>query len=126
MRQARFTNHLRFHRKRSGLSQNELARLIGYSNGVAVSRHERLSDDLPFDAVLRYQAVFRVEISVLFPSAHAAACEIVEASLKELERELHNSTAKGRSAAIIARKLEWMWRRSNPEAARLDDESSRA
>jgi transcriptional regulator with XRE-family HTH domain len=124
MRQARFTNHLRFHRKRSGLSQSELARLIGYPNGTAVSRHERLSAVPPLDAVLRYQVVFRVEISVLFPWANAEATEIVEASLKELECELHNSTAKGRSAAIIARKLEWMWRRSNPEAALLDDESA--
>jgi transcriptional regulator with XRE-family HTH domain len=126
MRQARFANHLRFHRKRSGLSQKELARLIGYPNEATVSRHERLSTIPPLDVALRYQAVFRVGISVLFPAAYEAACEIVEASLGELERELHNSTAKGRAAAIIARKLEWMWKRSNPEAARLDDESGRA
>ena len=126
MSQSNLANYLRYHRKRSGLSQRELARLVGYPNEATVSRHERLSVVPPLDIALRYHAVFRVEISALFPAAHEAACQIIEERLSELERELHNSTAKGRSAAIIARKLEWMWKRSNPEAARLDDESGRA
>jgi DNA-binding XRE family transcriptional regulator len=126
MTRSNLASYLRYHRKRSGLSQRELARLVGYPNETAVSRHERLSVAPPLDIALRYQAVFRVEISALFPTKYEAACEIVEGGLSKLERELHNSTAKGRSAAIIARKLEWMWKRSNPEAARLDDESGRA
>jgi DNA-binding XRE family transcriptional regulator len=125
MSQSKLANYLRYHRKRLGLNQRELARLIGYSNEVAVSRHERQSVTPPLEIALRYQAVFRVEISVLFPTAYEVACEIVEVGFSNLERELHDSTAKGRSAAIIARKLEWIWKRSNPEAARLDDESGR-
>lgn len=117
MRQTRLANLLRSHRKRSGLSQKELARLVGYPDETAVSRHERLRIAPSLDVALRYQAVFRVEISALFPAAYQAACEIAEASLEELKRELHNSTVKGRAAAIVARKIEWMWNRCNPEAS---------
>lgn len=126
MRRTRFANFLRSHRKRSGLSQKELARLVGYPDETAVSRHEQLRVTPSLDVALRYQAVFRVEISVLFPAAYGAACEIVEASIEELKDELHNSSAKGRAAAMVARKIEWMWKRHNPEAALLDDETDTA
>ncbi len=124
MQQVHRANYLRVHRKRSGLSQYELARLVGYPNETAVSRHERLSAVPPLDVALRYQAVFHVDIALLFPAEYAAACEFVEANLEEMKRELQDSNAKGRAATFVARKLEWMWKRSNPDAALFDDESS--
>ena len=115
MSHSHLASYLRTHRKQSGLSQRELARLLGYPDEGQVSRHERLYCVPPFQIALRYQAVFRVPISDLFPGAYETAKEAIEARLTQMEHDLHECSAKGRNAATIARKLEWMWERQNPE-----------
>jgi transcriptional regulator with XRE-family HTH domain len=115
MNQAHLASYLRSHRKRSGLSQKELAMLLGYPDEGPVSRHERLYCTPPFRVALGYEAVFRIPASKLFPAALQEISQDVEVRLKNLESQLQNSTVKGRKAVLIARKLEWMWARQNPE-----------
>lgn len=91
--------------------------LLGYPDEGQISRHERLQCSPPFRIALGYEAVFRVPVSKLFPAAFAEISEHVDARLKELEERLKQSTAKGRHAALIARKLEWMWERQNLDQA---------
>jgi hypothetical protein len=40
----------------------------------------------------------------------------VEERLQAFETELGNSTAIGRSAVPVARQMEWLWERQNPES----------
>jgi DNA-binding XRE family transcriptional regulator len=115
MNQSHLASYLHSHRKRSGLSQRELAHLLGYPDQGPVSRHERLCSVPPLMIALGYQAIFHVPVSDLFPGAYETTRQAIEERLEQLKDDLHQSSAKGRSAAMIARKLEWMWERENPE-----------
>jgi transcriptional regulator with XRE-family HTH domain len=99
---------LRTLRKRSGLSQKDLAHILGFYSAVAISRHER-SDSVPdLLTALGYEAIFRVPISELFPGMYQTVAVGIEERLAKMEDELHQSTAKGRNATPIARVLEFL------------------
>lgn len=115
MNQSYLASYLRYHRKRSGLSQKELAMLLGYPDEGPVSRHERLYCTPPFRIALGYETVFRIPASELFPATLQEISQDVEVRLTKLESQLSNSSVKGRKAVLIARKLEWMWARQNPK-----------
>lgn len=98
---------LRSLRRKSGLSQIELAQLLGFVSEVPVSRHER-SETVPnLLTALGYEVIFRVPVSELFPGLYRSVEAIVEERLTILEEDLQQSSAKGRKAALIARKLEF-------------------
>jgi DNA-binding XRE family transcriptional regulator len=104
-------SHVRVHRRKSGLSQTELAAILGTLGPVGISRHEQ-SVALPkFLVAVGYEIVFRVPIAELFPGVYETLRIDIEARLLNLEKELHQSTAKGREATVIARKLEWLCER---------------
>src|ERR1700728_718948 len=108
-------SYLRYHRKRSGLSQREMAQLLGYPDQESVSRHERSRSVPPLNIALCYQAIFRVPVSELFPGHYDKSLRMVEERLAQMERDLQQYSARDRGAAMIARKLEWMWERNNPQ-----------
>jgi DNA-binding XRE family transcriptional regulator len=115
MNHSNLASYLRSHRKRSGLSQREVGQLLGYPDQGSVSRHERLCCVPPLMTALGYQAIFHQPISELFPGAYESTRRVIEERLEKLKDDLHQRNAKGRTAAMIARKLEWMWERENPE-----------
>lgn len=106
---------LRSHRRQSGLTQREVARLVGIISEAQVSRHERAADYPGFRVALAYEALFQVPLARLFPEPYEAVERNVAEQLSLLRSELELSTAKGRVAAVIARKLEWMTLRTQPE-----------
>jgi transcriptional regulator with XRE-family HTH domain len=108
-------SYLRSHRRKSGLSQRELAGILGYLTEVQISRHERSVAIPGLMIVLGYEAIFRVPVSEMFPGLYRTIEAGIEERLAILENELQRSTAKGRQAQSIARKLEWLWERRNPE-----------
>jgi transcriptional regulator with XRE-family HTH domain len=112
-------SYLRSHRKRSGLKLNEVARVLGYDHPGEISRHEHLTSAPPFRAALQYEALYKTPVSILFPDAFEKAKEEVEARLKSLLEVLKQSTASGREASRIARKLEWAWERENVDSCCL-------
>ena len=108
-------SRLQILRKRSGLSQKDLAHLLGFRSEAPISRHER-SDTVPnLLTALGYQAIFRIPISELFPGLYETVEAGIEEQLVKMEGELHESTAKGRGAIPIARKLEFLGERRNLE-----------
>jgi hypothetical protein len=64
-----------------------------------------------------YQVIFRAPIEQLFPGTYEAVRQNIEDRLSEFEAELQQSSIKGRRAAMIAQKLEWLWERRNLDAA---------
>lgn len=118
MNEFHMASYIGTHRKRAGLSQRDLGILLGYLKEGAVSRHERHCATPPFQIALGYEAIFRIPVSALFPYAFEKVQSGVAARIDSMERELQESTARGRGAARIARKLEWMNARRNPE---IDD-----
>lgn len=108
--------YLRFLRRKSGLSQRELAGILGGVTASQVSRHER-SVALPsLLAALGYQVVFQTPVSDIFPGLYFTVESAIEERLRALEGHLGNSTAKGRSALPIARRLEWLSERKDVES----------
>jgi DNA-binding XRE family transcriptional regulator len=108
-------NYLRSHRRTCGLSQHELAHIVGYLTRFQVARHEDSAAIPALMVAISYEIVFRVPINEMFPGLYRSVEARIEEQLGMLEQKLQESTAKGREAAFIARKLEWLWTRRNPE-----------
>jgi hypothetical protein len=98
------------------MSQRELADLIAIIGDHQISNHERSIAVPSLLAALSYQAIFNLSVAELFPGFYESVRFSVEERLAEMERRLGDSTAKGRKAQIVARKLEWLWERRNPAA----------
>lgn len=108
--------YLRFLRRKSGLSQRELALILGSVTASQISRHERSIAPPSLLTAFGYQAVFRMSLSDIFPGLYHAVEDVIEERVNRFGSELNNSTAKGRAAAPIARQLEWLYERMNPES----------
>ncbi len=71
-------NYLKTHRKRSGLSQEEVSFLLGSQSGAQLSRYENLEREPSLKAALACQAIYRVPVSDLFPGIYT----VVESQVK--------------------------------------------
>jgi transcriptional regulator with XRE-family HTH domain len=109
--------YLRFLRRKSGLSQRDLARILGSVTANQISRHERSISPPSLLTVFGYQVVFQKSASDIFPGLFHAVEIGVEERLREFESELGNNVAKGGEAVRIARQLEWFWERIHSESA---------
>lgn len=69
---SKLPNYLRTYRKRSGLSQAEVAYLVGVSNGQKVSRYELSNRRPALETILAYEALFGVPAQALFAGVYAA------------------------------------------------------
>jgi transcriptional regulator with XRE-family HTH domain len=107
MAQQPLANYLRSYRKRSGLSQLELARLLGHDREGQISRHERACNVPPLPAALAYQAVFQVPIAELFPGLYRSIEREIETRLVAFELSLQEKDAKDSDGNATAHKLEW-------------------
>jgi transcriptional regulator with XRE-family HTH domain len=112
-------SYLRSCRKRSGLSQKDIAKLLGYPDEGTVSRHERLHCVPPLQIALCYEALYRVPVSERFSAINEVAEQKVETRLAEMEHDLQQCSAKGRDADMIARKLTWMQERRQSKYSSL-------
>ena len=103
-------NYVRARRKRAGLSQRELAMILGYSDEGAVSRHELFRSVPPLLIALGYEVIFQTSVSELFPGLRQTIETAIEKSLTDFEitlRKQQGSTIPGQLPAII-RRLEWL------------------
>lgn len=105
--------YLRTHRKRSGLSQREVAVILGIEDGGLICRYELGHRMPPLMLALALEALFQVPISQLFLGLVETVAETVEDRLLNFERELQNRSGKGPRAAITAKKLRWLTERRN-------------
>jgi DNA-binding XRE family transcriptional regulator len=101
-------NYVRTHRKKAGLSQRELGKLLGYGDEGQVPRHELSRSLPPLVIALSYEIVFRVPVSTLFAGLYEVVGQAVESNLEEFEGVLRKDNGKGARAAATAHKLEWL------------------
>ena len=64
-------SYLRTHRKRGGLTQNEMAFLLGCQSGTKISRFERLARRPNLRTALACQVIFGIPAHELFPGVFA-------------------------------------------------------
>jgi len=108
MNAPRFGNHIRSHRKRTGLSQQNVGFLLGYGNTSAVSRHE-LSVSIPkLLTAIGYEVVFGQPISKLFPDLRKAVEEDVNKKLAELEGHVQKKAKEAIRQSLISQKIAWL------------------
>lgn len=98
------SNYIRTHRKRAGLSQRELARILDYTK-VSVSRHERVFALPPLLAALGYEVVFGIPVATLFSGMREAVEQMIEKRLEELEEDLQRPE---RRREARRQTLEWL------------------
>jgi DNA-binding XRE family transcriptional regulator len=102
---------LRTLRQRSGLTEDEVATALGSVSNVSLSRHERSSVLPSLVTAIGYEVIFQASFAELFPGLYQTIEAGIEERLARLEAELHQSNAKGRPAAMVARKLEFLCER---------------
>jgi len=108
MASSRLPNYLRKHRKRLGLSQDDVAYLLGAESGAKTSRYERFAREPGFRTALACEAVFQKPIRELF----AGLYEQIEREVAERAKKLalktnhrnpgHQTTSKRETLKRIA------------------------
>src|SRR5438093_13478244 len=88
-------NYLKTNRKRSRLSQDQVAFLLGYRSGTRVSRYERFARVPTLRTALAYESIFHAPVRELFAGLN-----------ERVERETE------RRARILATRLARKSRRS--------------
>jgi transcriptional regulator with XRE-family HTH domain len=103
----RSENLLRTYRKRSGLSQREIARLLGCETEGQVSRYERRRCLPGIETALACQAVFGAPVSELLTGRYESITTEVKRRAQELAIEFQTTPGK-RDKRLITQKLQWL------------------
>ena len=114
MTNPRLPNYLRAQRRKSGLSQNEVAFLLGRTNGAQVSRYEKRRRLPSVETALACELIFGVPIAELFAGVRDSIGKDVEKRRRELSSRLLAKTPKGSEAQITAHKVRWLTDRETP------------
>jgi DNA-binding XRE family transcriptional regulator len=109
----RLPNYLRMHRKRSGLSQEEVAFLLGAKDGSAVCRHERRKQTPNARTLLAYEILFHAPIRDLYGGTRSE----VETGLLRRARLLLEKLMRAGRGRRTARKIETLLTLVTPGAA---------
>src|SRR5712691_1660459 len=90
-------SRIRLLRRRAGLSQRDLAALLGYRSHSQISRYENGRRVPSVDELLQIQVVFGVVPSGVFPHLHERAAQTVVARINKLIQQDRNAPARMRS-----------------------------
>ena len=102
MPQRKLHNYLRSYRRRAGLTQEEIAFLIGSEDATKVSHFESLRKVPTLEAALAYEAIFGVPVRELFGGVFEKVNQDVICQAKLLTLTLQENAAD----PATARKLE--------------------
>ena len=111
----RLQNYLRSHRRKSGLTQQEVAFLLGCRTGDPISRYEKRRRLPPLETALACEAIFGVPVSELFAGVHEARVKEIRRRMAELRSSLLTKSVKGSEALLNAHKLKWLDARGTPQ-----------
>jgi transcriptional regulator with XRE-family HTH domain len=95
-------NYLRTYRKRAGLSQDEVAFLLGCESGAKTSRYERFARQPNLQTALAYRVIFAVSMEELF----AGIFQRVERRTLRRVQLLAQKLSKAQPDRMTTRKLE--------------------
>ena len=113
----KLANYLRAYRKRSGLSQSEVAYLLGCKNGAQVSRYERRRHMPPLRTALAFQAALDTPLSELYAGTYESIAKQVTARGQSLAVQIQTRSVK-RGKSLVLYKLQWLAEHCIPQALR--------
>jgi transcriptional regulator with XRE-family HTH domain len=93
-------NYLRMYRKRAGLSQDEVAYLLGVKSGTITSRYERFRRTPSLETALAYEAIYGVPVKELFAGVAERAECVVKRRARILDKRM---AAAGRQPEQLRR-----------------------
>jgi transcriptional regulator with XRE-family HTH domain len=85
-------NYLRTYRKRSSLSQDEVAFLLGCQSGTKVSRYERHTRKPNLETLFAYEMVFAAPARELFAGVYQKVENKIQNRAQLLTRKLNRAT----------------------------------
>jgi len=97
----RLDNYLRAHRRRAGLTQDEVAFLLGSASGTKVSRYEQGRRRPPLETAFAYEIIFGAPSRELF----AGIYERIERTARRRARLLADRLGKAAMSRVNAHKL---------------------
>jgi transcriptional regulator with XRE-family HTH domain len=107
MKHCKLENYLKAHRRKSGLTQREVAFLLGCRNGAQVSRYEKRRRLPPLPTALACETIFGVPVSELFAGQRDSVAKEVGKRLLVLKSHLETTPGKPSEARTTAQKLRW-------------------
>ena len=106
-------NYLRTHRKQSGLSQSEVAFLLGTGDGGQISRYEKGHRVPTLRTAIAFTTIFGVSQDILFAGIQLGLESEVLSRIKQLRIRLEKKLQEHGDAAADSRKLHWLNGRSS-------------
>jgi transcriptional regulator with XRE-family HTH domain len=101
MQHDKLDNYLRTYRKKLGLTQREVAFLLGYRGNAKVSRYERQGPIPTLKTIFAYEAIFQKPARELFAGIYDRA----ERETLRRARLLVGRLRKRQASPILARKI---------------------
>lgn len=102
----KLSNYLRTYRRYAGLSQSEVAFLVGCEGPAQISKHERFMHRPPLESLLAYEMIFGAPLRDLF----AGMCHKVEETTRKRAEVLVEKLSARTPDPITTRKLELLRR----------------
>lgn len=84
-------NYLRTYRKRSGLSQGEVAFLLGCKSGTKVSRYELFRRNPTLETTLALEVIFGAPVCNLFAGVHDRVSDMTARRAQQLINKAESS-----------------------------------
>ena len=101
MQNDKLDNYLRTYRKKLGLTQREVAFLLGCHSGAKVSRYERSGRVPDLKTIFAYEAIFQKPARELFAGIYDRA----ERETRRKVRQLVSRLKKRQESPVLARKI---------------------
>jgi len=101
-------NYLKTFRRKSGLTQREVAFLLGWKNGAQLSRYEKRHTLPPLRTALAYEAIFKIPVAELFAGVRNSVDQDIRTRVDTLVAGLQEKNEKGRPRRLTTRKLGWL------------------
>lgn len=94
-------NYLRMHRRRAGLTQAEVAYLLGVRSGGKVSRYERFNRRPELETAVAFEIILGVAVGDLFAGIREDVEHEVKKRARRLQRRLLRDHAHRRTLVAV-------------------------
>ncbi len=115
MASPRLENYLRTYRKRSGLTQREVAFLLGSKNGAQLSRYEKQRRLPPLRTALAFEAIFKIPLAELFAGLRESVGRETSERIEKLDADVQAHRDSKRPTRLNARKRSWIAEHHGPD-----------
>lgn len=111
----RLQNYLRTYRRKSGLTQREVAFLLGRKNGAQLSRYEKQHCLPPLRTALAFEAIYKIPLAELFAGLRESVGHDTSERIAILDADIQAGGASKSRRRLVARKRSWVAEHHRPE-----------